>query len=178
MKAEGWTGGPRSRGQVVEGQVVAGSRATRRARARGGLSPQTPHDGLHTDEAWTCLPSPGPPGEHPASDTCPPGLCVLTLIPTQVTPLGWATWSLEAQLQPPVGDYSLREGVTCGTTPQVPRCASLQGRRPPRPAPPAAALGRAMIPVPAAGSRHLGESNPQKLPQHPRASAASTCAIS
>lgn len=153
----------------------------------GGLSPQTPQDGLHTDEARTCRPSPGPPGERPARDTCPLGLCVLTLIPTQVTPLGWATWSLEAQLQPPVGNYSLREGVTCGTTPQVPRCASLQGSCPPLPAPPAAALGRALIPVPAAGyrhlgesspgkalipvpaagSRHLGESNPQKLPQHP-----------
>lgn len=40
---------------------------------------------------------------------------------------------LEAQLQPPVGGYSLREGVTCGTIPQVPTCASLQDSCPPLP---------------------------------------------
>ena len=70
----------------------AGSESTGQARA-GGLSPQTPQDGLCTDEAQTCQPSPGPPGERPATDMCPPGLCVLTLIPTQVTPLGWAACS-------------------------------------------------------------------------------------
>lgn len=78
---ESWASGGRTH------RLVAGSRATGQVRARGGLSPQMPQDGLRTDEAQTCRPSPDLQGSVP-----PVTRAHRVSASSPSPPLGWAAW--------------------------------------------------------------------------------------